>query len=145
MGLAFLLQYTNMDHDQLGTTLPRDPVFQLPDDSIPAGETVSLVFLISLSITFGVLMLLLVLISVYLTFCNGNDSDDSDDEEDGASVSFKFFKRRNSLLLDNTFITPGKFDDDENLRELEARELPKMSSFEVELYQSCLLYTSRCV
>lgn len=115
---------------------PSDPVVRVPDDTIPADDAFSLMFLISLSITFGLLLLVLILISIYLTFCGGNDGDDSDDEdEDGTSVSFKFFRKRNSLLLDSSFMTPGKFDDDESLKVREAKELPKMSSFEVELYE----------
>lgn len=132
MGILRVQEYF---YTESKTGYPSEPGFNLPDDSIPGGEKASLVFLISLSITFGVLLLLLVLISIYLTFCAGNDNEDSDEEEDGMPGSFKFFKKKNNLLLDNTFMTPGKFDDDEELREIEQAELPKMSEFEIALYK----------
>lgn len=112
-----------------------DDYFRVPDD-IPADDAFSLMFLISLSITFGLLLLVLILISVYLTFCGGSDAADSDEEDEGSgSVSFKFFRKGNSLLLDSSFMTPGKFDDEQALLEQEAEELPRMSRFEVELYE----------
>ncbi|CDO95933.1 unnamed protein product [Kluyveromyces dobzhanskii CBS 2104] len=134
MGLI-LLQET-FESDQPTHGYPSDPMFNLPDDSIPSDDAFSLMFLISLSITFGLLLLTLVLISIYLTFCTVSDGEDSDDDDDDrGSVSFKFFRKRSSLLLDGSFVNPGKFDDDARLLEREAVELPKMSQFEIELYE----------
>ena len=99
-----------------------DDYFRVPDD-IPADDAFSLMFLISLSITFGLLLLVLILISVYLTFCGGSDAADSDEEDErSGSVSFKFFRKGNSLLSDSSFMTPGKFDDEHAYGEQEGEE-----------------------
>lgn len=114
------------------------------DDSYPVppnvddSGTISLAFLISLSVTFALLMVVLVIIAIYVTFC-GADEAEFDEEAgvtSGGSGAFHslFSKKRNGILLDSTFTSAGQFDDDALLQEQEAAELPKMSPFELDLY-----------
>lgn len=118
---------------------PGDPVFSPPEGNNGDSETLSLAFLISLSVTFGVLMVLLIIMAVYVTFCNADESDY--DEEMGAphgTGASSFFRRHknSSLFLDGSFITPGKFDDEQAVQEQEDECFKnKFSKFEIELYQ----------
>lgn len=114
------------------------------DDSYPVppnvddSGTISLAFLISLSVTFALLMVVLVIIAIYVTFCGADEADF--DEEAGTSSGAGpfhslFSKKRNGILLDSSFTSAGQFDDDALLQEQEATELPKMSPFELDLYR----------
>ncbi|QLL30561.1 hypothetical protein HG536_0A03790 [Torulaspora globosa] len=110
------------------------PVPPNVDDS----GTISLAFLISLSVTFALLMVVLVIIAIYVTFC-GADEAEYDEETGGTSGAAGpfhslFSKKRNAILLDSSFTSAGQFDDDALLQEQEATELPKMSPFELDLY-----------
>lgn len=106
------------------------PVPPNVDDS----ETISLAFLISLSVTFALLMVVLVVIAVYVTFCGADEAEY--DEEAGAGGGFHslFNKKRDSILLDASFTSAGQFDDEALLQEQESVELPKMSPFELDMY-----------
>lgn len=119
-----------------------------PEDILPNpiegdSDAISLAFLISLSVTFAVIMILLVLIAAYITFC-GSDEDEMDDlennrsgmaENSGRNSLFPFKKKKNDVLIDPTFFDMSKQDDDPEFKLLEAENMKKMSSFEVELYQ----------
>lgn len=104
------------------------------DDS----DTISLAFLISLSVTFVLLMVVLVVIAVYVTFCGSDEAEY--DEETGLARTVSggihgfFQKKRGGILLDSSFTSPGQFDDDAIFQEQEAVEVSKMSAFELELY-----------
>ncbi|CCE64084.1 hypothetical protein TPHA_0G02490 [Tetrapisispora phaffii CBS 4417] len=101
-------------------------------------DTVSLAFLISLSVTFALLMIFLLAMAIYVMFCGVDEA--AYDEETGAAVASNslnissFFGSKGSILLDSNFTDPGQFDDDAALQELEETELLKMSPFEIELY-----------
>lgn len=110
-----------------------------PSPPMDDSGTIGLAFLISLSVTFALLMVVLVIVAVYVTFCGADEAEY--DEETGASsrsnsggLQSFFSKRRSGILLDSSFTSPGQFDDEAALREREAQELPRMSDFEVELY-----------
>lgn len=110
-----------------------------PGPPIDDSGTISLAFLISLSVTFALLMVVLVVIAVYVTFC-GADETEYDEEtgvgsnsNSGGLQSF-FSKRRSGILLDSSFTSPGQFDDEAALQQREGQELSRMSDFEIELY-----------
>lgn len=119
-----------------------------PEDMLPSPiegdpDTISLAFLISLSVTFAVIMILLVLIAAYITFC-GSDEDEMDDLEsnrggttdnNGRNSIFLFKKKKSDVLIDPTFFDMDKQDEDPEFKLLEAENMKKMSKFEVELYQ----------
>ncbi|CCC66996.1 hypothetical protein NCAS_0A04380 [Naumovozyma castellii] len=113
-------------------TIPQPPV-----DSDP--ETVSLAFLISLSVTFAILMLLLMVMAAYITFCGADEAEY--DEESGQRprgpprFNILFSKRHDGILLDSSFTSPGQFDDECEHQEREHTELNRMSPFELELYK----------
>lgn len=111
-------------------------------------DAISLAFLISLSVTFAILMVILVFIAAYITFCGADESDyDEEVANDRRSANARrlrninrpfhmFFNNKHSnILLDSTFTNPGQFDDEEQLLEREEIEFKKMSSFEIELYK----------
>lgn len=116
---------------------PIDDPYPTPpnlDDS----ETISLAFLISLSVTFALLMVVLVIIAIYVTFC-GSDEAEYDEEAgggiNGGSGLHSFFnKKRSGILLDSSFTSPGQFDDDAASQEEEAEGIARMSRFELDLY-----------
>lgn len=110
-----------------------------PGQPIDGSGTISLAFLISLSVTFALLMVVLVVVAVYVTFCGADEAEY--DEETGAGsrsssggLQSFFSKRRSGILLDSSFTSPGQFDDEAALQQQEDQELPRMSEFEVELY-----------
>lgn len=115
---------------------PIDDPYPTPpnlDDS----ETISLAFLISLSVTFALLMVVLVIIAVYVTFC-GSDEAEYDEEagtgSNGGGLHSFFNKKRSGILLDSSFTSPGQFDDDAASQEEEAEGIARMSRFELDLY-----------
>lgn len=118
-----------------GATGAIDDPYPVPPNVDDPG-TISLAFLISLSVTFALLMVVLVVIAVYVTFC-GADESEYDEEAGGAAgggFHSLFNKKRNSILLDASFTSAGQFDDEALLHEQESVELPRMSPFELELY-----------
>lgn len=119
-----------------------DPVFDPPVGDHQDSEAISLVFLISLSVTFAILMVMLVVIAVYVTFCSPDEAEY--DEEVGVTGSGFFKRKRSGILLDGSFVTPGEFDDEQALLEQEALELPRMSRFETELYHRCREFQKMC-
>ncbi|SCV00390.1 LAMI_0G04742g1_1 [Lachancea mirantina] len=120
-----------------------DPVFQPPVNDHGDSEAISLVFLISLSVTFALLMVILVIIAVYVTFCSADESE-YDEEASAAGVPNIFRKKRSGVLLDGSFLVPGKFDDEQELEEQENREFEHMSRFEIELYTRCKEFQKMC-
>ncbi|SCU94661.1 LADA_0G10132g1_1 [Lachancea dasiensis] len=106
------------------------------------GEAISFVFLISLSVTFAVLMVMLIVVAVYVTFCSADETEY--DEEVASAMPNLFRKKRSLVLLDGSFLTPGQFDDSQALLEQEAVELPRMSRFEVELYRRAQEFQKVC-
>ncbi|CAR29181.1 hypothetical protein ZYGR_0Z01020 [Zygosaccharomyces rouxii] len=111
-----------------------------PGPPIDDSGTISLAFLISLSVTFALLMVVLVVVAIYVTFCGADEAEY--DEETGAGsrgsnggLQAFFSKRRSGILLDSSFTSPGQFDDEAALQQQEDQELPRMSDFEVELYR----------
>ncbi|CAR22501.1 Ssh4p [Lachancea thermotolerans CBS 6340] len=125
-----------------GFQISGDPLFDPPIGDHQDGEAISLVFLISLSVTFAVLMLMLIIVAVYVTFCSTDESEY--DEEVASALPNLFKKKRSGVLLDGSFLTPGQYDDEQALLEQEAQELPRMSTFEVELYQRCREFQKMC-
>ncbi|SJM83150.1 related to protein SSH4 [Zygosaccharomyces bailii] len=126
-----VVSFYKAELDSMNDPYPGPPM----DDS----GTISLAFLISLSVTFALLMLILVVVAVYVTFC-GADEAEYDEEVGGGGRNgngglHSFFnKKRSGILLDSSFTSPGQFDDEAALEQQEAQELPRMSEFEVELY-----------
>lgn len=113
-----------------------DELFTPPtmDDS----DTISLAFLISLSVTFAVLMVVLIVVAIYVTFC-GADESEYDEEaglgrNTGGGIHGFFQKKKGGILLDSSFASPGQFDDDAIFQEQEAAQVSKMSAFELDLY-----------
>lgn len=72
---------------EMGQEFLKSAVSSAIDDPYPVppnvddSETISLAFLISLSVTFALLMVVLVVIAVYVTFCGADESEY--DEEAG--------------------------------------------------------------
>ena len=118
-------------------------------------DTISLAFLISLSVTFAIIMILLVVLATFITFCGGNDETQYDEESglrqrsggiEGRRLPLGgIFKRKNNdVLLDSLFtqspygVGPdmnGNVDNIENFKKIENEELQKMSNFEISLYE----------
>lgn len=134
MGLIFLGSHKGQDFLNSAVGAIDDPYPGPPnmDDS----GTISLAFLISLSVTFALLMVVLVVIAIYVTFCGADEAEFDEESGVGGSRAFHslFNKKRNNILLDSSFTSPGEFDDEALLREQESVELPKMSPFELDLY-----------
>ncbi|SCV01570.1 LAME_0G17084g1_1 [Lachancea meyersii CBS 8951] len=119
-----------------------EPIFEPPASDYQDGEAISFVFLISLCVTFAVLMVMLIVVALYVTFCTADESEY--DEEVASAMPNLFRKKRNGVLLDGSFLTPGQFDDTQALLEQEAVELPRMSRFEVELYRRSQEFQKMC-
>lgn len=116
-------------------------------------DAINLAFLISLSVTFAIVMILLIMVVAYITFCGGDES--RYDEEAGVRrphdignrrlpLSGIFTKRHNGLLLDGSFIQSSSYGsvgngggggDDESFKKMEMEAVKKMSSFEIEYYK----------
>lgn len=107
-------------------------------------DTASIVFLISLSVTFALLMMFLVAMAAYVIFCGADEAEYDEETGEGPGATAlgirNLFGKKGGILLDSSFSSPGKFDDDVELQELEKIELPKLSSFEVEIYQRAKEY-----
>lgn len=118
-------------------------------------DTISLAFLISLSVTFAIIMIILVVLATFITFCSG-DEESHYDEESGLRqrsggiesrrlpLSGIFRRKNNDVLLNSLFIrspysvrldTNGNIDNVETLNKLENQELQKLSNFEISLYE----------
>lgn len=123
--------------------LPQDPYDGLPPMDNSPGE-VNLAFLISLSVTFTVMMIVLVIAGIYIMLTSDEEAEFDEESNNsgrrGRPIHSILGKRKAGLLLDSSFITPGEFDDSENLRETEEREFLKMSSFEIDLYKRAKEY-----
>ncbi|SCU89946.1 LANO_0D06986g1_1 [Lachancea nothofagi CBS 11611] len=119
-----------------------EPIFEPPLGDHPDGEAISFVFLISLSVTFAVLMVMLIIVAVYVTFCSADEAEY--DGEVASAMPNIFRKKRSGVLLDGSFLAPGQFDDEQALLEQEATELPRMSRFEVELYRRSREFQKMC-
>ncbi|SSD60809.1 related to Protein SSH4 [Saccharomycodes ludwigii] len=127
-------------------------------------EDLSISFLIGLSVSLGFIMFVLLFIVVYVAFF-GNDEQEYDEEmgllnalvdvnnnnnnnNDSTGVGgntnthnrglsiLNYLRGRRMITLDKNFIVPGKFDDDETLkdREIEFIEGGKFSPFESDSY-----------
>ncbi|SCU92363.1 LAFA_0F09846g1_1 [Lachancea sp. 'fantastica'] len=123
-------------------SLPAESMLDPPPPEYQDGEAISFVFLISLSVTFAVLMVMLIIVALYVTFCAADESEY--DEEVASAMPNIFRKKRSGVLLDGSFLTPGHFDDSQALLEQEAIELPRMSKFEVELYRRSQEFQKMC-
>ncbi|AET38197.1 Ssh4p Ecym_2472 [Eremothecium cymbalariae DBVPG len=103
-------------------------------DEVGTGpDTVSLAFLMSLGVAFGVLIVVMVVMAAYLTFCQGNEDEEEYNEESGL-LPRNFFKKSAGVLLDSSLLMQGSGSSDD-LTEVERQQLTKMSRFEIELYQ----------
>lgn len=116
-----------------------------PGESDP--ETISVAFLISLSITFLVLMTIVLIIATYITFCS---EDDSEYDEEMANSRRRinggrlrninrpfqmFFSGKHSdALLESVFSEGSEEVDGKTLEDREKEAFKKMSPYEVELY-----------
>ncbi|GMM53633.1 Ssh4 protein [Maudiozyma humilis] len=121
------------------------PTLMPPGDTDP--ETISVAFLISLSITFLVLMTLVLIIATYITFCAG-DENEYDEEMANSRRRINggrlrninrpfqmFFSGKHSdALLESVFEEDGDIVDGKTLEEREKEAFKRMSAFEVELY-----------
>ncbi|CCF57952.1 hypothetical protein KAFR_0D03040 [Kazachstania africana CBS 2517] len=115
-------------------------------DSDPGA--ISLAFLISLSVTFAMLMLILIVIAAYLTFFSTDETEYDEENASRSNVppnigrtrpfhSLLFNKKHNGLLLDSSFNEPGDSEDSVKFKEIERNEFKKMSNFEIQLYERC--------
>ncbi|KAK5778847.1 hypothetical protein RI543_003772 [Arxiozyma heterogenica] len=118
-------------------------------------DTISLAFLISLSVTFAIIMIILVVLATFITFCSGDEESHYDEESrlrqrSGGIESRRlplsgiFRRKNNDVLLNSLFIrspysvrldTNGNIDNVETLKKLENQELQKLSNFEISLYE----------
>lgn len=143
----------NLDRQETTAEIGLPPGLGSNIDSDP--DTINLAFLISLSVTFAIIMILLVVLATFITFCGGNEESQYDEESGlrqrpGGVDSRRLplggiFKRKHSdLLLDASFTRSpygvgsnenGNVEDIEAFKNLETQELQKMSNFEVSLYE----------
>lgn len=117
-------------------------------------DAINLAFLISLSVTFAIVMILLIMVVAYITFCSGSDESQYDEEtgvrrprdigDRRLPLSGLFSKRHNDYLLDASFTQSSAYgmgrdgdeeEEEEAFKRTETEELKKMSAFEIELYE----------
>lgn len=110
-----------------------EPAFHSPNDSFRDPDAISLAFLISMGITFGFLMILLVTVALYLTFFHTDEViNDIENRVDFNTNPPK--KQHTNILLDGSFIIAKKPNNIYFTKEQEISAFAKMSLFEIELY-----------
>ncbi|CCK68292.1 Ssh4p KNAG_0A06310 [Huiozyma naganishii CBS 8797] len=139
---SFRAEQTN-DYDPTSPPYYSNP----PPDSDP--DTINLAFLISLSVTFAIMMIMLILAAAYVTFFSDDEAEYDEEMGYGARVGAGgrsrglgrlFNKKRSDVLLDSSFVQALDTENDEAFKTLESAELKKMSSFETELYRRAQEY-----
>ena len=125
--------------------LPYESDLPTPPPGDSDAETISIAFLISLAVTFALLMVILLVVATYVTFCTGDESDYDEEMANGPNGQRlrninrpfrRLFKGKHSdTLLGSDFTCPNDLDDEDKLKELEKKSFAKMSNFEIELYK----------
>lgn len=104
---------------------------------------INMVFLNFMELAFMIVIIALIVLAGYVSYCQGIDEEEYDNEI--RSNTRTLLKNSGSaLLVENTFLSAEQVDNDLGLTEIERLELPKMSSFEVELYQRSKEFRKIC-